>query len=207
MTENYFVETSKKRLFSLDHGNEVSLRFFDLQVAKCVFFTGLLFLHVFLCFPDDAESQFFTKGFIEKLINNHDLLRDALVSETLLFDTFKLNGLKIDSVSTEMFINTSMHQYYVDFISHNILLITERVSGMEYVRDCLIIEKQNHEAYLANGPVEINKSYFDWNTTVLVNHKWRARFTDDISQAFKIDIQAKKIIPLVYDTIRLYSED
>jgi len=34
-----------------------------------------------------------------------------------------------------------------------------------------------------------------------------ARYTEDISQAFKVDLDTKKIVPVVYDTIRLYAED
>jgi hypothetical protein len=182
----------------------LSLRFFVSRISKHIFFTGLLFLPCFLCFCDDTGKQFFTKSYIEKSINNQSLLKEAIVSNTLLFDRIELEGLNI--YHGKMFPNTSIHEYYIDFITHNILLITEKVDDIAYVRDCLIIKKQNPEARLANGPVEINESYFDWDATVLVNHKWRAKFTDDISQAFTVDIQARKIMPLVYDTIRLYSE-
>jgi hypothetical protein len=171
-----------------------------------MFFTGLLlFLRGFSCFLDDAEKRFLTGSYIEKSIDNQSLLREAIVSNTLIFDRTELYGLNI--YHAKVFLNTNVHEYYIDFITHNILLIAEKVDGMVYVRDCLIIKKQNAEAYLANGPVEIDGDYFDWDITVLVNHKWRAKFTDDISQAFKIDIQAKRIMPFVYNAIRLYSED
>jgi hypothetical protein len=77
---------------------------------------------------------------------------------------------------------------------------------MEYVCDYLILEKQNPETRLRNGAVRINGEYTDWDIDVVVNHRWQGRYTDDISQAFKVNPQTKKIETFPYETIRLYSE-
>ena len=51
------------------------------------------------------------------------------------------------------------------------------------------------------------EEYFDWDITVVVNSSMIGlAYTDDISEAFFINLEKKKIEPLRYNTIKLFSE-
>jgi len=165
----------------------------------------------------DMPVIYFTEKFLEKAIKE-----DAytfLSDETIIFDKSKVLGLWKDDLwglwmdglriyyGGRLFYGSDTLKRYIEYGDYNILLVTQEIDDVEYVCDYLILRKQNPETYLSNGAVEINGEYGDWEVDIVVNHYWRGIFTDDISQAFKVNLQTKKIEPLIYDTIRLYSED
>jgi hypothetical protein len=164
----------------------------------------------------DMPVTYFTEEFLEKAIKKGDTF---LSEETIIFDRSKvlvllkdglwslwMDGLWIYYVG-RLFYGSDTLKRYIEYGNYNILLVTQEIGDVEYVRDYLILEKQNPETHLSNGAVEINGEYGDWEVDIVVNHHWQGRFTDDISQAFKVNPQTKKIEPFIYDTIRLYSED
>jgi hypothetical protein len=158
-----------------------------------------LFLICFTCFAE-SETVYFTRDFVDDQIAGKTILNGDLVLDRKLLDGFQVYGGLI-------FPDTAIHQLYIEYGNYNILLITEDCGELEYVRDYVLLEKNTPETRLADGPVEINGDCFDWEITVLVNREWRAPFTEDISQVFKVDTGQKRIVPFLYDSIRLYAED
>jgi hypothetical protein len=153
-----------------------------------------------MCFADDGGTQFFDQRLLENIINNSELITD-----TIVFDQTRLGDLK--EYGGVVLLNTDMLQRYIHYMDYNILLLTETINSVTYVRDYKILKKNSPEAHLANGPVEINGDFFDWEVTVEINHEWRNHFTEDINRAFKVNRQMKKFENVIYNTIRLYSED
>jgi hypothetical protein len=170
-------------------------------MKKEIFIFRLLFL-LSCCLPCFSEGNiyFFTQDILENIITNPES-----VNGTIIFDEMKAGNLK--KYGSIVLFNTSMIQHYIDYQNYNIILLTENINSILYIRDYLILKKDNAETHFANGPVEINGSLFDWEVTVVVNHKWRSRFTEDISNAFKVNRHTMKIERFAYNTIRLYSED
>jgi len=106
--------------------------------------------------------------------------------------------------------NSGILYSHIEYENYNILLLTERVNDVNdirYLRDILILEKETPETVIVTGPVEINDAYFDWEIFVVVNSYNGRQFTDDISQAYKVNLQTKKIERFSYETIRLWYED
>ena len=161
----------------------------------------ILFLFLF-SFSFNANADYFTKEFLDEAIKTPNRKNE----KEIIYDRTKLDGLR--QYYGGLIINTNISQYYFEYKNYNILLITEKIDGIDYVCDYLILEKQYPETHLANGPVEINGDYFDWNITVVIKCSWRGNpFTDDISQAFRVNLHTKKIEPFIYKTIRLYDEN
>jgi len=151
--------------------------------------------------PVNSSNDFFTAEFLGKAIKDAKSFYNNII-----FDNSKTQGLDI-YYTGRLFYGSNILERHMEYENYNIILVTEDIGDIEYVRDYLILEKQNPETYLANGPVEINGEYFDWEVIVVVNHKWHALFTDDINQAYKVDLQTNRIEPFTYDTIRLYAEE
>jgi hypothetical protein len=154
---------------------------------------------LFVCFAE-TQKQYFNDIFIENIINNK-----CQVTDNIIFDKAHLGGIKTHG--TLIFLNTNVHQYCVNYKDYNIILVTDDIDSVKYVQDYFILKKDNPESHLTNGAVEVDNSYFDWYLTVLVNHRWQRPFTEDISKAFKVNLETKKIEPFEYKTIRLHSED
>jgi hypothetical protein len=162
----------------------------------------------------NRPAGYFNEEFLERALKNPNL-----PDENIIFDRLKVLGLWKDGVwglwmdglrvyhGGRLFYGSDILKRYIEYGNYHIILVTQEIGCVEYVCDYLIIEKQNPEAHLSNGAVKINGEYGDWEVDIVVNHHWRGRFTDDISQAFKVNSQTKKIEPFIYDTIRLYSED
>jgi hypothetical protein len=152
-----------------------------------------------LAYSSFAENIiYFDNIFIEAEINNRNHQR-----ENIIFDRTRLQDCFM--YGSRVFLNTSIHQHYIEYKDYNILLITEKPDEIEWVKDFLIIKKLTPETVLADGAVQVNNDYFDWDLTVVVNRRWRGS-TEDISQAFKINPETKKIESFNFITIRLYSE-
>ena len=145
--------------------------------------------------------RYFNRTVLEEIVND-----PSLSYEDIIFSEEQLSGLK--RYAGEIFPSSSgLICNYIEYENYNILLLTERLNAIQYLRDLLVLEKENQETFLANGAVEINSEYFDWEVIVVVNSWHDRRFTDDISQAFKVNLETKKIEPFFYDTIRLYNEE
>jgi len=183
-----------------------------------VSFAGILLLGLFfvlqLLYSADADvvetaDRFFTDELAEEAITNpRVVLEGNVIFDKTLLGEIRQYGAKLIVIDTDSgTIFTNIYQYSLDFRNYNIMLVVEKIDSVGYVRDCLLLEKLSPETRLESGAVEVNGEYVDEDITVVVNHEWRARFTEDISQAFKVDLDTKKIVPVVYDTIRLYAED
>ena len=160
------------------------------------YFLLLLFLFIFsIC----ANADYLTQDFLDEAIKDPSQSR-----KDLIFDITKLNNLR--KYYSGPFINTNISQHYFEYGNYNVLLVTEKIKELNFVCDYLILEKLHPETHFANGPVEINDNYFNWEITVVVKQKWRGEFTDDIIQAFIVNLKTKKIEKFLYETIRLYSE-
>ncbi|MDR1211703.1 MAG: hypothetical protein LBK40_05680 [Spirochaetaceae bacterium] len=152
-----------------------------------------------LAYPSFAETTvYFDSLFIEAEITNQNHQ-----SENVIFDRDRLQDCYI--YKTRNFLHRTIREHYVEYRDYNIMLISEIINEIEYVRDFLIIKKRTPETTLADGAVQVNNGDFDWELTVVVNRRWRGS-TDDISQAFKINFETKKIEPFSFITLRLYSE-
>lgn len=153
----------------------------------------------------EGNNQYFNQKYIDKIIENK-----VKKNENIIFNESKEKSLGLDIYDSKVLnINSSenrLYQYYINYKNYNIILLTENIDKIEYVRDYVIIKKQNSETYLANGPVEINEEYFDWDITVVVNSKLKTEFTTDISEAFIVDLERKKIESFKFNIIKLYSE-
>jgi hypothetical protein len=165
---------------------------------KNYFFVCLWFV-VFSSYADTG-NKFFDSEILDNMIKNPNFINGGII-----FDKMRLGQLK--EYGGLALLNTNMSQHYIDYMNYNIILLIEDTDNIKYVRDYLVLKKDNPETHLANGPVEINGTFFDWEITVVVDHKWRSLFTEDISMAFKVNQQTKRIEHFVYDTIKLYSED
>jgi hypothetical protein len=175
--------------------------------------------------------NYFTEEFVKKAIKEEKYT--YLSNETIIFNSSKVLGLwkydiKVwgiwkDTIWGEwmdglffyyggrLFPSSDTLKRYIEYEDYNIILVTQKIGDVEYVCDYLILKKQTPETYLINGPVEIiinGEEYYggNWEVDLVVNHRWRGWFTDDISQAFLVNSQTRKIEPFIYDTIRLYSE-
>ena len=150
----------------------------------------------------DKPASYFTEEFLERAITEPNLSDGDII-----FDETKSDGLRI-YYGGRLFYGSDSLLRYMEYGNRNIILVTQEVEGIEYVRDYLILEKQNLETYLSNasGTVEIDGEFTNRDVTVVVNRHWQGGFTDDISQAFRINAQTRKIEPVIYDRIRLHSE-
>ena len=145
-------------------------------------------------------SGYFTKEFLKEAITKQNLSYGDII-----FDQTKISDLRIYYGGRLSYGSDTLLRY-IEYGNFNIILVTKEIDSIEYMSDFLLLEKLTKETYLCNGAVQINDSYFDWKITIVVNNKWQGLFTDDISQAFKINEKTKKIEEINYDTIRLYSE-
>jgi len=164
---------------------------------------------------NEIPVTYFTEKFLEKVINEDT----SLYYETIIFDRSKVLGLWKDGLwglwmdnlriyyVGRLFYGSDTLKRYIEYGDYNILLVTHEINDVEYVCDYLILKKQNPETHLSNGAVVVNGEYGDWDVDIVVDHNWQGRFTDDISQAFKVNSQTRKIETFIYDTIRLYNED
>jgi len=170
----------------------------------------------------DMPVNYFTEKFLEKAIKEGAYT--YLSDDTIIFDRSKVLGLWKDGLwgfwmdglyfyyGGRLFPRSDTLKRYIEYGNYNIILVTREIDDVEYVSDYLILKKQNPETHLTNGPVKIiingEETYGgSWEVDLVVNHHWRGKFTDDISQVFNVDSQTRKIEPFIYDTIRLYSED
>lgn len=94
----------------------------------------------------------------------------------------------------------------LEYKGNLILLLLEKIEEKEVIVDYVCLKKTTDTSYLTSGPVEIDGVYYDWNIVVFVNQSWRAEYTEDILYAFKSNLETKKIEPVEYKSIRLYSE-
>jgi hypothetical protein len=146
----------------------------------------IMYMLVNFVYSSFAENIiYFDNIFIEAEINNQNYQ-----SENIVFDRTRLQDCFI--YRSRNFLNRTINQHYIEYRDYNILLITEKNNEIEYVKDFLIIKKITPETTLADGAVQVNNDYFDWDLTVVVNRRWRGS-TEDISQAFKINLKTKKI--------------
>ncbi len=163
--------------------------------------------------PNSAPKSitYVTTDFWEKVITGQDL-NDS----TIIFDRTKIDGMRVHGAGRILYDSDYNFWYdsdtllrYIDYANYNIILVTQEIDTVEYVRDYLVIEKRTLETSLTHcqGTVRIDGVYPKFDVTVVVNHSWRGkRFTDDISQAFKVNMETRKIEPIIFETIRLYSE-
>jgi hypothetical protein len=183
-------------------------------------------IELFVLSPDKPISYFTTKKFLEKAMTEPNLPDGVII-----YDETKSDGMQIYFGAPDETKFEGLRKYYggrllydsngvfwydsdtilrfFEYANYNIILVTQEFNDIEYVRDYLFLKKQNPETYLHNsaGAITINEESPGCNDViVVVNHYWRGRFTDDISQVFKINMQTRKIEPIIYDTIRLYSE-
>jgi hypothetical protein len=172
----------------------------------------------------DKPVNYFTEKFVEKAIKENAYTYSS--NETIIFDGSKvLNlwkdggwGLWMDGLffyhGGRLFYGSDTLKRYIEYGDYNIILVTQEIDGVEYVRDYLFLKKQNPETHLTNGPIKViingegsYPAHGGWEIDLVVNHRWRGKeFTDDISQAFKVNPQTRKIEPFIYDTIYLYPE-
>jgi hypothetical protein len=94
----------------------------------------------------------------------------------------------------------------IEYKEYLVLLLLEKIDGKEIIVDYVSLKKITDTSYFTSGPVEIDGEYYDWDIVVFVNQSWRAQFTENISYAFKSNLETKKIEPVEYKSIRLYSE-
>lgn len=173
-----------------------------------IFFGAFFFC---ACTSVNASSNYFTRDFLAKAIGNPSL-RYEVAARDIIFDTTRAEGLRIyggviitETMSSDTVNMLAMNS--IEYMNYNVILLVERIDGISYVRDFVIIEKLHPETHLASGPVEINGEYFDWETLVVVNRDWTRRpYTDDISQAFRVNVSTRRIEPYLFRTIRLFSE-
>ncbi|MCL2289228.1 MAG: hypothetical protein FWC34_00755 [Bacteroidetes bacterium] len=175
---------------------------------KKLLFILLISLFPFVCFAE-GNIRYFNQAYLDKVIANK-IERNK--TEGLIFDRAREESLGLLNIrGGSVFSNNNreivLFRYHISYNNYNIILLTEPINNLEHVRDYLLIEKENSISNLASGPVEINGEYFDWSVTVVVNSSRRGlRYTDDISAAFFIDLENKRIKPLEFNTIRLWSE-
>ena len=155
-----------------------------------------------LLFINDVPISYFTVEFLAKAITDQNFSYGDII-----FDKTKSDGLRI-YYGGRLFYDSDSILRYIEYGNYNVIVVTQEIMGIEYVQDYLILEKQNPETYLFNssGTVQIDGDFSHFDITVVVNKHWRGRFTEDISHAFIVNLQTKKIEPVVFNTIKLYSE-
>jgi len=167
--------------------------------------------------PTNTPICYFTEEFLEKAIKYPALSCENIIFERSAtpFDKSKApslwmyySGKLLYDSDNRFFYNSDTYLHYLDYGNYNIILVTQEIEGIEYVRDYMILEKLHPETYMfySDGTVLINGKYSGFPVTVVVNHHWRGIYTEDISQAFYVNIQTRKIEPVFFDTIRLVSE-
>jgi len=166
---------------------------------------------------ENISTCYFTEEFLEKAIKDTALSCENIIFERSAapFDSSKAPGLWMyhggkllyDS-DNRFFYDSDTHLRYLDYGNYNIMLVTQEIDGIEYVRDYMILEKLHPETHMfySDGTVSIDGKFPGFPVTVVVNHHWQGRFTEDISQAFYVNMQTRKIEQVYFDTIRLFSE-
>ena len=136
----------------------------------------------------------------------------------MIFDRTKSDGLRIYAVGAilhnadgEFDFYSDTFFNYIEYENYNIILVTQRIDGIHFVRDYLIIEKQNPETYLISSAdtVQIDGFFPRFNVTIVVNnHRRNLLYGEDldVSQAFTINMKTRKIEEIFFDTISLASE-
>jgi len=159
----------------------------------------------------------FTEEFLKKAINDPALSCENIIFESSAapFDRSIAPGLwmyyggkLLYDADNCFFYNSDTYLQYLDYENYNIILVTQEIDGIQYVRDYMILEKLNPQTHLffSDGTVIIDGKSPGFPVTVVVNKHWQGRFTEDISQAFYVNMQTRKIEPVFFDTIRMVSE-
>ncbi|MDR1177483.1 MAG: hypothetical protein LBK64_01510, partial [Spirochaetaceae bacterium] len=139
------------------------------QIIELAFLGGkfvmkniILLMLLSLAYPSFAENiVYFDSLFIEAEINNQNHQ-----SENIIFDRDKLQNCFI--YGTANFLHRTIRRHYIEYQDYNIMLISEIINEIEYIRDFLIIKKLTPETTLADGAVQVNDGDFDWELTVVV---------------------------------------
>jgi len=162
----------------------------------------------------DKYNLYFTTEFLERVIVETNLSYIGIIGD-VIFDRTKIDGLRVyqggrilyDADGIFWFDSDTLLRY-LEYENYNIILVTQEIDSIEYVCDYLIIEKKTTETYLfkAMGTVKIDGEFPSFDVTVVINNNWIGLYTNDISQAFKINPQTRKIEPIFFKTIRLTSE-
>lgn len=160
-----------------------------------------LIILFFSAFYVNSIENYFNSEYLNNILKN--LSHNN--TENIIFNRSELGDLYVYNAKQMAVPDVNLYQYYLMYDNYTILLLTEKIDSSEYVKDYLMIKKQNPDTHLTSGAVEINNTCFDWEITVVVNSKWVGT-TSDISEAFKIDILRKKIYKIEYDSIKIFSE-
>ena len=136
----------------------------------------------------DLTYTHFTREFVEKAITE-PILVDG---NTILFSESNSSGMRIISGGVVLydsdynfFYNSDTLYRHIGYENYIILLVTQKIDGIEYVRDFLMIEKQTPETYFfrtVNG-IEINGELTGLELSVVIYRPWLGIYTEDISQA------------------------
>jgi hypothetical protein len=168
-------------------------------------FCFLVFCSLVAC-VDDVRERYFTQEFLREAINDPNL-REVVSASGIIFDTAKAEGLRVYggvAPFETLFSEDRLLTHFIAYMNYNVILLTESVDGFNFVRDFIILEKQHPETHLADGAVEINGEYFNWEIIVVINRHWEGAYTEDIDKAFIIDVPTRRIEPFQFERIRLF---
>jgi hypothetical protein len=197
--------------------------FFDITIFEDNF-------EQFILSSDNPIINFATREFLEMTIMEPDKINGIIIYDELKSDELtiyfgapdetkpdalrKYGGgrLLYDSDGNFWFSSDTLFQL-LEFKNYNIILVTQEINNIVYVRDFLFLEKYHSETHFVNsaGAAMINGGIFGTihqhqNLIIVVNRHWRGRYTEDISHVFFINMQSRKIEQIEFETIRLTSE-
>lgn len=153
-----------------------------------------------------CSQRYFTESHLDKIIEYEDDLEDKDQFLGMLFDDSYISddvylGAKLIGEENNFAEYSLIYQNYLF-----LFLTSFDKESPDVILDYIAIEKTSDDSYLMNGPVQIDNDYFDWDVIVLINSSWSGEYTDDISRAFKSDLETMKIDEVEYNSIRIYNE-
>jgi hypothetical protein len=160
------------------------------------------------------NKVYFNEKFIEnclagKIIKDEIIIFDKEFKEKLYYKLSNDKEYKGGAyIYGELHIpETDYFVKYIDFDEYNIMIVSINRNGVEIIIDYLMVKKQIKNMHFENGAVEIDGEYFDWYITIVLRNRWKGKYSDDISEAYKVNTESGKIEKFEYNTIKIYAED
>ena len=148
---------------------------------------------------DNKNFYVYTWESLEIILNTSTSPIELSIINAIFSDTIKIESGRNHGCVMPfevVFTDNKLSAHYMEYTKHNIIILTEEINKIDFIRDYVILEKLNPETHLAHGPVNINNEFFDWEIIIEINNKsWflnKGLYTDDIGRAFKINLDSKK---------------